>query len=334
MAENRQRVLIAVAAILGVLAAVSAAAGQWRLAGTVAAVLLAGAAIFSIVAYAVSMDIRQRVTSLTTRVNELFTEIPQSIGSALEPQTAESIADRIAGPDEALASDQFVKQVSKAVKGQTREVEALLQLYRWVEPKEPMPPSGQWAMNPQGLLALFALVRRNRPRVVVELGSGTSTIWLAYALAANGPVGVNGSRRVGRLISIDHEPEYARQTRSMVALHADQGAPTEVRDAPLTPLSLGTEEFQWYSRDVFEDIPEIDMLIVDGPPGNSGPLARYPAIPVLLDRLADNAVIVLDDATRDDEKEAAQRWTTEQAGITAESSPIGRLAVFRYSSKA
>ncbi|HEX6325486.1 MAG TPA: class I SAM-dependent methyltransferase, partial [Jiangellaceae bacterium] len=234
----------------------------------------------------------------------------------------------------ALASGQFAKQISKVVKGQTREVEALLQLYRWVEPTEPMPPSGQWAMNPQGLLALFALVRRNRPRVVVELGSGTSTVWLAYGLAANGPVGDNGSSRIGRLVSIDHEPEYADQTRAMVALHAGQIAPTEVRDAPLRPLSLGTDEFQWYSRDVFEDIREIDMLIVDGPPRRSGPLARYPAIPVLLDRLADNAIIVLDDATRKDEKQAAQRWMTEHAGITPESSPIGRLGVFRYSSVA
>ena len=44
------------------------------------------------------------------------------------------------------------------------------------------------------------------------------------------------------------------------------------------------------------------MLIVDGPAETTEPLIRYPAVPVLYDRLSDDAVILLDDADRTEEE--------------------------------
>lgn len=334
MAKPKPRIPVTIGALLGFGVAVFAAIGQWRLAGVAAGVLLAAIAVLMLYIRYLSINILRQVTSLTSLVNNLFSESSLSAGGEV-PTRADvgSLADSIARLEASLAAERFTEQVSSAVKGQTREVEALLQLYAWVKPNEPMPASGEWAMNPQGLLALTALVRRNRPRIVVELGSGTSTIWIGHAMAANGPVGANGSTVVGRLVSIDHDPGYAARSQELARLHSDEMAPTEIRVAPLTPLQLGTEEYFWYSREALEDVTEIDMLIIDGPPGSTCPLARYPAVPVLIDRLADGAVIVLDDATRDDEKAAAERWIAEIAGITRQSSPFSRLAVFRYSAK-
>lgn len=333
MAKIKPHIPVTIGALLGLGAAVFAAIGQWRLAGATAGALLAVIAVLTLDIRYLSIDILRQVTSLSSRVNELFTESRLSAGEIPSRADLGSLADSIARLETSLAAQQFTEQVSRAVNGQTREVEALLQLYAWVKPNEPMPPSGQWAMNPQGLLALIALVRRNRPRIVLELGSGTSTIWIGHALASNGPVEGNGSTMAGRLVSLDHDPGYAARSQELADLHSDEMAPAEIRVAPLTPLRLGTEEYFWYSREALKDITGIDMLIIDGPPGGTCPLARYPAVPILIDRLADGAMIVLDDATRDDEKAAAERWIAEIAGITRQSSPISRLAMFRYSAK-
>jgi hypothetical protein len=57
----------------------------------------------------------------------------------------------------------------------------------------------------------------------------------------------------------------------------------------------------------------IDLLLVDGPPAYAAghALARYPALPVLGDRLASGATVVLDDAERPGEQEVLRRWERE-----------------------
>ena len=58
------------------------------------------------------------------------------------------------------------------------------------------------------------------------------------------------------------------------------------------------------------------MLVIDGPPETTGPLARYPAGPLLFPRLKPGASIFIDDAHRHDEKEAVARWLRERPDLT------------------
>ena len=53
------------------------------------------------------------------------------------------------------------------------------------------------------------------------------------------------------------------------------------------------------------------MLVIDGPPESTGPLARYPAGPALFPRLANEGVVFLDDANRYTETEILRRWKME-----------------------
>ncbi len=214
----------------------------------------------------------------------------------------------------------FRKELFAVVRDQTREVEALFQLFSKVSPRQPMPSSGRWALDATGLLNLYSLIERNRPRVVVELGSGTSTVWLGYALDAVG---------TGRLVSVDHLEEFAEHARAAVALHGS-ATRTEVRHAPLTNLELGDEEFAWYDPECLADIERIDMLIVDGPPKVTGPHARYPALPILRERLADGALIVLDDTDRSSEQKIVDRWLQTTPGLRREPVVVGEQAVLRF----
>ncbi|WP_436526966.1 O-methyltransferase [Actinoplanes sp. HUAS TT8] len=210
-------------------------------------------------------------------------------------------------------ADRGVRDLRFAV---PREVEATVQLFQGFTPRAPMPSSGDYALNPTDLLELLFLVRSRQPRLVLELGSGTSTIWLAYALEQIG----------GRLISLDHDPSYANRTRSALREHGLTGV-AEVRDAPLAPVELDGRTYSWYDPAVLEDLDGIDFLLVDGPPAAVGPDSRYPALPVTGPRLADRATIVFDDANRKDEQAALERWLATVDGLTRPGEMLGRHAV-------
>jgi len=74
----------------------------------------------------------------------------------------------------------------------------------------------------------------------------------------------------------------------------------------------------------------VDLLLIDGPPEKTGPDARYPAMRVLEDRLADAATVVFDDAHRQDERVALRKWVETIEGLTEEGEAPGRHAVLSY----
>ncbi|GGK89624.1 O-methyltransferase [Mangrovihabitans endophyticus] len=199
------------------------------------------------------------------------------------------------------------------------EVEALFQLFAQVTPRAPMPSSGNFALSPVDMLAVLHLIRTRRPRLVLELGSGASTVWMAYALEAVG----------GRLVSLDHDAEYARRTRAALAEHS-LGAIAQVREAPLTPVTVDGRSYSWYDTAELGDLTGVELLLIDGPPAATGPDARYPAMHVVSDLLAPSATVVVDDADRNDEQAAVRRWVEKTPGLTVEEDLSGRHAVLSY----
>jgi predicted O-methyltransferase YrrM len=147
---------------------------------------------------------------------------------------------------------------------------------------------------------LFQLIRRHRPKLVTELGSGSSTILLAAALRANGS---------GRLISVEHDDRHARNTAQLLQQAELTGWVQQVK-APLAECSIGNRAFSWYALEpLLRTLSEkIDFLFVDGPPGKIQSLSRYPALPILAPHLSARALVFVDDGGRDDEMEMIKRW--------------------------
>lgn len=178
-----------------------------------------------------------------------------------------------------------------------RQIEALDGLYLAARFDSPLPATRDWAASPDLLLFLFNRVRQARPRLVLECGSGVSTVVIAHALRRNG---------FGRVVSLEHLDRYRDTTLDWIKAH-DLEEWVEVRLAPLNEVRIAGEKWPWYAID---QVPEqdIDILFVDGPPGSTRRNARFPALPVLADRLGDGALVVLDDVQREDESSVAQRW--------------------------
>lgn len=147
---------------------------------------------------------------------------------------------------------------------------------------------------------LFHLIRRQRPKLVMELGSGSSTILFAAALRANGE---------GRLISVEHDAEHAGRTAQLIE-QAELSNWVQQVTAPLVERRVGDRGFSWYALDpLLRQMREkIDFLFVDGPPGKMQSLSRYPALPVLAPHLAAGALVFVDDGARDDEMQMLELW--------------------------
>lgn len=173
---------------------------------------------------------------------------------------------------------------------------------------------GGWAADPLLAHAAVRLLIDARPGLVVECGSGSSTIVLARCLRALGR---------GRVISLEHDPDYARHTTDLLRLHG-LGDVATVVTAPLAERDVNGGRAQWYGTQ-YEPLLQgpIDVLIVDGPPGNTAPKARYPAVPLLRRQLAPECRILMDDGDRADERAIARAWR-DDLGATLTYLPGGR----------
>jgi predicted O-methyltransferase YrrM len=198
-----------------------------------------------------------------------------------------------------------------------RQLEALQNLNAVLPTSDVLPATRGWAASPDLLLALVDLVITERPSLIVECGSGASTLWLALALRR---FGIDG-----RIIALDHDPVFSRRTRDFLARH-DVLDLAEVRDAPLESFSLDGETYSWYARTAWEDLAGIDLLFVDGPPAATGHQARYPALPLLNKSLSPIATIVLDDLIVPDMREVLPRWLDADPGFSSEILPLEKQA--------
>lgn len=160
---------------------------------------------------------------------------------------------------------------------------------------------GNWAVDAD-FARLVLQQAEAGPGLVVELGSGVSTLLVASVLAERG---------AGRLLSVDHDPHFAAATRER--LGQGDAARAEVVVAPLREQTFGGTTVEWYDVEaILAALPEepIELLVVDGPPAIST-WSRWPAIELLAPHLAPGAVVLLDDGRRRHERRTALRWARE-----------------------
>ena len=191
-----------------------------------------------------------------------------------------------------------------------RDAQALRTLHDALPSDREHVPLTTYSALPTTALLLTEYVRDLPPgATVVELGSGATTLWLALA----------AQKRGGdvRLVSLDTSEEWAAVTRAALARNGVD-ALVDLRVAALSPVATSEGEQLWYDQAGWSDLTEIALLFVDGPPGTTGPLARFPAVELLGSRLAPQAIVVMDDADRTDEREIVRRWRELEL-------PAGRL---------
>ena len=178
--------------------------------------------------------------------------------------------------------------------------EDTLRLYSELRLTRSLPAMRDWATRPDFLLGLTLHVKTELPRVIVECGSGVSTLVLARCAEMNG---------IGHVYSLEHLPDFADKTRQEIARHGLATYAT-VFTSPLIHHDINNEQWLWYSFQTLL-LDTIDLFVIDGPPGDTGRLARYPAGPLLFNQLSPHAAVFLDDTYRSEEREILERWGLE-----------------------
>jgi hypothetical protein len=177
----------------------------------------------------------------------------------------------------------------------------------------PYLPWSSSALRPAGLATVCNDIVLNVRRRVVEFGSGISTVILARLLHQRPP------QDGFALAAVEHDAAWAEWVTDQLDREGI-GSGVSVIHAPLVPHPRAEPGLFWYDEAALtEGLPaalsgdRIDLLLIDGPPAYASGmgLARYPALPVLLDRLAPGATVALDDAERAGEQEVLRRWEDE-----------------------
>lgn len=174
--------------------------------------------------------------------------------------------------------------------GRLRDKQALLDELGL--PRHALPHLGSWKADIGFLRHIVREIDNGRPRQIVELGAGASTLVAAQALQRSGG---------GRLMSVDQHSNFVVATRQWLA---DHDLAADICTAPLDRQVPGWPG-RWYRIDELPD--QIDLLIIDGPPWAVHPLVRG-AAESLFPRLTAGGVILLDDAARPGERIVARRW--------------------------
>lgn len=172
-----------------------------------------------------------------------------------------------------------------------------------------------WPASPDFVLWLVELIDQNDYDLILEFGSGTTTLYIAKTLAARKKK--NGTAKIARTLAFEHLEQFFLQTKSILS-QAGFNERINVIHAPLQEYTApcGTA-YQYYScQETLNDLSlhyksanSNVLVIVDGPPGVTCKNARYPAFPLVMKYFASAHIdFLLDDYIRGDEKEIATMW--------------------------
>ena len=176
-----------------------------------------------------------------------------------------------------------------------RPEDKLALLERLGLPADALPNLGSWKAD-VGLLTMVAdHILAEKPKTVVEFGTGASTLIIARALQIAGGA---------RFVSIEQDTDFVAKTKAWLT---EYGLEADVRSAPLKP-SPGGWPGLWYEHGPLPDA--IDLMLIDGPPWTIHPFTRG-AASTLFGRIALGGVVMLDDGARPGERVVARRWKKE-----------------------
>jgi len=169
----------------------------------------------------------------------------------------------------------------------------------------PFFPATRYALTPSALLTVLNDIAINQRRVVMELGSGYSSLYISKLFDLL-------DLPDARVITVDAHAGWLDIIKDAAARAGVDGRMTFVH-APLAPAAGGDDAPPWYDRDAVAAAlggDKADLLLVDGPvaSGRDVRFARAPALPMLKDALAERCAIFLDDIHRPSHAQIARDW--------------------------
>ncbi|GLX81298.1 coiled-coil domain-containing protein [Thalassotalea eurytherma] len=230
-----------------------------------------------------------------------------------------------------------------------KQVESFIGVQSYLETGKLAMEYHGWPISSDIALFLLGKIENNNYDLIIEFGSGTSTKLFAQALAkkssSESVISIeNKTEQMGkyvddltyvsnfanelpqRVLTFEHNKKYHEKTLLSLK-QANLDGVVNLVHAPLVNFVCDEKPYLYYDcdnalaqiADIFRNRVAKVLVLIDGPPGATGPLARLPAVTKLLNHLGSHQLdLVLDDYNRQEEKNIAVHWkkTIESRFIT------------------
>lgn len=285
-------------------------------------------------------ELTQQLSHANAQINQLQEQLQkqQQAGSKLS-ELEQKMEQLFACQAEQLRqnTNALGQHVTKMHASSNRQWQATLAVQHSLSFGEQLLQFTDTSISPELAQHLVKLVQNNNYDLIIEFGSGNSTLLLARTLLGktkcwqeHGQLALQEQRNglqqylppseydlPKRIISFEHSKVYYQQTLQ----HLRQQGLTQVVElihAPLVDYSEKNEDYLFY--DCKNKIKQLSLtlaereahilVLVDGPSSNQEQEnARYPALPHILKHLAAHKLdIVLDDYYRSGEQKIAEQW--------------------------
>ncbi|MCX5969542.1 MAG: hypothetical protein NTV57_18300 [Cyanobacteria bacterium] len=233
----------------------------------------------------------------------------------------EELAELVCQQAEAIQGlkAQLSKQITREIANSTQQLEAHQALQALIG--DVSAPLHGWLISPDFALLLVRLIRDNQYDLIIEFGSGTSTLLSLRALERFAPLPSADDASLHRLLSFELLEAYHQKTADLV-MSCKNRALLDLRLSELLPWADATGSYSHYSgtaaiESAIQSVhallghPLKLLVVIDGPPGATCHWARYPAMSIVLDAASGMDLSIdflLDDMIRPDEQELALAW--------------------------
>jgi hypothetical protein len=182
-------------------------------------------------------------------------------------------------------------------------------------------PTRGWHLRAEAMKLVAQIVAEVRPRLVLELGSGSSTVLLARQCASLG-----GEARV---VSVEERPLFAART-SRLLRHHNLLDRVSLVVSPVVRTRIG--HWRGYCYEMSDSGVasamagnQAELVLIDGPMSawTMRGDCRYATLPLIRRWLTNSAIVLVDDADRRQERDIIERWTAERLFQPLRSYPVG-----------
>lgn len=231
------------------------------------------------------------------------------------------------------------KTFEKNINNATRQIESFIGVQNYLKDGAYPFDFHGWPISPDIALFLLNQIEDNNYDLIIEFGSGTSTALFAEALVKKNQrltpqaqFQLENSESSSQAMQVYYEPAFSDLPRRVVTFEHNKKYYDQTLDrlikmkldqavdlvyAPLVDFQFKEDSYLYYSCNskleelakAFEGRRAKILVLVDGPPAATCPLARFPALPSLLKYFSSHTMtIVLDDFLRKEEQEIRDRW--------------------------
>ncbi|MGC6429624.1 MAG: class I SAM-dependent methyltransferase [Jejuia sp.] len=206
-----------------------------------------------------------------------------------------------------------LRKISKAINSidkihRSNDDAYALQIIHKLFPEYCFLPFTPFSLNPYTILHILNDILLNERRQIIEFGGGLSSIIISRFLKIN--------KLNANIVSFDNNIEWQNIIAKETKKYECDEYLTQIH-CPIQPVKnqdfICYDNRTWYDDEKIAEYlqqlkTKIDVVIVDGPSTSTSEYLRYPAVPSLKNKLAESAIIFLDDTKRLGEQEILKQW--------------------------